>query len=475
MINEIMIDMAGYKKTLILPLVKVLLDILTIEAAIALSFYLRIYSPLTALIPVTKGIPPIMPYFYFSIVIIVIFIGTLAAFQSYRPHLHFSFSQEVIIIFKSCLLGILIAMSAAFWYRETSYSRVVFLLILFTSLPMLLVQRYFYHQFKLALSRRGHFILNLYLVGSPAVIPEFYKHFKRARIPYFHLLGIFSRHNVEMPEAAYMGTIDALPEYIGSGQADGLILAFDQSEPGAISRILDFTEGKNIDLFYYPEVFDLIKSNIQFVDVRGLFLLKLKSSPLSGWQGFIKRIFDIVLSVAGIFLLSPILGLIAILIKITSAGPILYKQERTGMDGRAFNILKFRSMVTDAEENSGPVWARKNDPRVTGIGKILRRTSIDELPQLINVIRGDMSLVGPRPERPHFVQEFKSLVPKYQERHRFRSGITGWAQVNGLRGQSSIEDRTKYDIYYIENWSLILDLKILILTIIAIFRGENAY
>ena len=266
-----------------------------------------------------------------------------------------------------------------------------------------------------------------------------------------------------------------MPEHLVKGRVDGLMLAFDQSDAGTISRILDFTEGKNIDLFYYPEVFDLIKSNIQFVDVRGLFLLKLKSSPLSGWQGFIKRVFDVTLSIIGIMFLSPVLLLAAILVKLTSRGPVLYKQERIGMDGKTFNILKFRSMISDAEAKSGPVWAKRDDPRVTAIGRFLRRTSFDELPQLINVIRGDMSLVGPRPERPHFVQEFKSVIPKYQERHRFRSGITGWAQVNGLRGQSSIEERTKYDVYYIENWSLAFDLKILILTLVAIFKGENAY
>ena len=145
------------------------------------------------------------------------------------------------------------------------------------------------------------------------------------------------------------------------------------------------------------------------------------------------------------------------------------------MDGRIFKIIKFRSMIKDAELKTGPVWAKKDDLRVTPFGSFLRRTSIDELPQLFNVIRGDMSLVGPRPERPEFVKEFESFIPKYQERHRFRSGITGWAQANGLRGQSSIEERTKYDVYYIENWSLAFDLKILILTTIAIFKGENAY
>ncbi len=467
--------MANFKRTLILPFIKVLLDIITIEAAIACSFYLRFYSPLTQFVPVTKGIPPLMPYFNFSLIILGVFITFLAVFQSYRPHLHFSFSQEVIIIFKSCFLGILIAMSAAFWYREATYSRIVFLLILFTSLPMLLIQRYFFHIIKLFLSRKGYFILNLFLVGSPKVIPDFFSHFSRAKIPYFRLLGYFSSEKVDLDTLSYYDTLENLSGLLEEVQVDGLILAFDQTDANYISRIMEITEGRNIDLFYYPEVFDLIKSNIQFVDVRGLFLLKLKSSPLSGWQGFIKRIFDILLSILGLILLSPMLALVAVLVKLTSTGPVLYRQQRIGLDGKSFHILKFRSMVSDAEKKSGPTWATRDDPRVTRIGKLIRRTSIDELPQLINVIRGDMSLVGPRPERPHFVQEFKSVVPKYQERHRFRSGITGWAQVNGLRGQSSIEDRTKYDIFYIENWSLMLDLKILILTIIAIFKGENAY
>ena len=381
----------------------------------------------------------------------------------------------MIIIFKSCLLGILIAMSAAFLYRESTYSRIVFFLIFFTTLFALLIQRYLYHLLKLSLSRKGYFILNLFLAGSPAILPEFYSHFRRANIPYFRLIGFFSQEKSEISGVPYFGRIDDLGKKLDEGGADGLILAFDQSDSGSIAKIIDFTEGKNLDMFYYPEVFDLIRSNIQFVDVRGLFLLKLKSSPLSGWQGFIKRIFDVVVSVAGLLLLSPLLILIGFLIRLTSRGPVIYRQERIGMDGKTFDMLKFRSMVTDAEKNSGPVWASQDDPRVTVVGKFLRRTSLDELPQLINVIKGDMSLVGPRPERPHFVQEFKSVVPKYQERHRFRSGMTGWAQVNGLRGQSSIEDRTRYDIYYIENWSLMLDLKILILTIVAIFRGDNAY
>ncbi len=176
-----------------------------------------------------------------------------------------------------------------------------------------------------------------------------------------------------------------------------------------------------------------------------------------------------------LILVSPILLLIALLVKLESRGPVFYKQERVGLDGNLFSVLKFRSMRLDAEANSGPVWAQKNDPRATRVGRFLRRFSLDELPQLINVLRGDMSLVGPRPERQHFVDQFKAEIPKYLERHRVKTGMTGWAQVNGLRGNAPISERTKYDVYYVENWSLVFDLKIIMKTLRAVLFGEDAY
>jgi exopolysaccharide biosynthesis polyprenyl glycosylphosphotransferase len=204
-------------------------------------------------------------------------------------------------------------------------------------------------------------------------------------------------------------------------------------------------------------------------------VLRLKAVEFSGWQGFLKRSFDLLVSLTGLIILSPLLLLLAVLVKMNSTGSVFYKQKRIGLDGREFTMLKFRSMVVDAEKESGPVWAAEKDPRTTSIGRFLRRTSLDELPQLINVIRGEMSLVGPRPERRVFVEQFRQQIPQYAERHRVRSGVTGWAQVNGLRGQSPIEDRTRYDVYYIENWSLWFDIKIILLTFLAIIRGENAY
>jgi exopolysaccharide biosynthesis polyprenyl glycosylphosphotransferase len=210
-------------------------------------------------------------------------------------------------------------------------------------------------------------------------------------------------------------------------------------------------------------------------DLGGLPLLTVRDIALRGWRLSLKRAMDIVVSAIALVLLSPLMLLTALLIKLESEGPVFYVQERMGMDAKPFMMLKFRSMRNDAESN-GPGWTVANDPRRTRLGKILRSLSVDELPQLINVLIGDMSLVGPRPERPVYVEEFRQSIPRYMDRHREKAGITGWAQVNGLRGDTSIAERTKYDLWYVENWSLWLDIKILIRTIFQIFSDRrNAY
>jgi exopolysaccharide biosynthesis polyprenyl glycosylphosphotransferase len=196
---------------------------------------------------------------------------------------------------------------------------------------------------------------------------------------------------------------------------------------------------------------------------------------MSTWNRILKRGFDVTFSLCALIIALPVMALIAVVIKLTSPGPVFYIQERIGLDGTSFPLIKFRSMRIDAEKSTGPVWNTKDDSRTTVIGRILRRTSLDELPQLFNVLSGQMSIVGPRPERPFFVEQFKSNVPKYLERHRVKTGMTGWAQVNGLRGDVPIEDRTKYDIYYVENWSLVLDIKIILKTIRAVIFARDAY
>jgi exopolysaccharide biosynthesis polyprenyl glycosylphosphotransferase len=210
-------------------------------------------------------------------------------------------------------------------------------------------------------------------------------------------------------------------------------------------------------------------------EFEGLPIIGLRGTPMVGWNRVLKRAVDIAGSALGLLVLSPLLLLLALAVKLTSPGPVLYRQKRMGLDGRVFHMLKYRSMRMDAEKECGPVWACPDDPRRTKLGSFMRRTSLDELPQLINVLRGEMSLVGPRPERPEFIAEFKTNVPHYMMRHMMKAGITGWAQINGWRGNTSLEKRIEHDLYYIKNWSLGLDFRIMALTLVRGVLHPNAY
>jgi exopolysaccharide biosynthesis polyprenyl glycosylphosphotransferase len=233
-------------------------------------------------------------------------------------------------------------------------------------------------------------------------------------------------------------------------------------------------ERVNVKLF--PDIVQIMSSEVTTSDLTGLPMVQIRDVALRGWNLALKRAMDLLVSAIGLVLLSPILMVLAVAVRLWGGpGPIFYTQERVGLDGRPFHLIKFRSMREDAEQKTGPVWASPDDRRRTRLGTFIRRWSLDELPQLVNVLIGEMSLVGPRPERPYFVEQFSREVPRYGERHNERAGLTGWAQVNGLRGQTSITERTKYDLFYVENWSLAFDIKILLKTIGAIFRDKNAY
>ena len=204
-------------------------------------------------------------------------------------------------------------------------------------------------------------------------------------------------------------------------------------------------------------------------------MININDVPLQGFNSLVKRAIDIVVSSAALVVMVIPFAIIAVLVKLTSRGPVFYRQERMGLDGRRFLIYKFRSMYHDAEAETGPIFARDDDPRRTPVGRLLRRSNIDELPQLWNVVRGEMSIVGPRPERPNFVAEFKDRIPQYMLRHKVKAGMTGWAQVHGWRGNTSIEKRIEYDLYYIENWAVRLDFKIMCLTLLRRFFHKHAY
>ncbi len=271
-----------------------------------------------------------------------------------------------------------------------------------------------------------------------------------------------------------LGQAGDLAELIVRHQINEVIIALPEATHQDILTLISECERGRAAIKVFPDLFQIMAGQVGIDVLGGLPLLTVRDVALRGWRRTAKRAMDIVGASVVLILASPLMMLTAILIKFDSPGPVFYLQERMGLDARSFQILKFRSMRTDAEVH-GPGWTRPGDPRVTRLGNTLRRLNVDELPQLINVLLGEMSLVGPRPERPVYVAQFRRSIPRYMDRHREKAGMTGWAQVNGLRGDTSIIERTKYDLWYIENWSLLLDIKILIRTAFNLFRSPNAY
>ncbi len=271
-----------------------------------------------------------------------------------------------------------------------------------------------------------------------------------------------------------LGGVDDLPRLIEEHHIDEVIIGLPELTHQEALTIISRCERGQVGIKIFPDLFQIIASELSIGDLGGLPLLSVRDVALRGWKLTLKRAVDLVGSALALVFLSPFLMLVALAIKLESPGPVFYAQERMGLDARPFWCIKFRSMRQDAEKD-GPGWTSENDPRRTRIGTFIRRFSIDELPQFINVLLGEMSLVGPRPERPVYVDQFRRSIPRYMDRHREKAGLTGWAQVNGLRGDTSIAERTKYDLWYIENWSLWLDFKIMLRTAISVFGSRHAY
>jgi Undecaprenyl-phosphate glucose phosphotransferase len=265
-----------------------------------------------------------------------------------------------------------------------------------------------------------------------------------------------------------LGTLAEVGEIAQREHVDHLYVALPLEEHSKMLELIEATSREVIDVKVVPDLLQFIALRARLEDLDGVPIININDIPLHGFNTWVKRAIDIAVSAVALLLLAVPLAIIAAVVRLTSPGRVFYRQERMGLDGRAFNVYKFRSMYEGAEDGTGPVWARDDDPRATPVGRWLRRFDLDELPQFWNVLRGDMSIVGPRPERPYFVEQFKHRIPQYMLRHKVKAGITGWAQVNGWRGNTSLEKRIEYDLYYIENWSVTLDLKIMWLTL---FRG----
>ncbi|MBI2619626.1 MAG: undecaprenyl-phosphate glucose phosphotransferase [Ignavibacteriales bacterium] len=469
--------MAHHRKDFLIPLLTVTSDVLAIEGAFLFSYWLRFYSPLTSVIPVELGFPPIEAYVYGSLFVIPSWLLLFHSRGMYRARRAAYFSDEFFPILRVVFFGMLLVMAAAFFYRAFSFSRLVFALLAVTGVVLIAAGRFVVLTFEQWWYARGHDIKNVILVGGNETARRVYESIAHHPSLGYRMVGYFTTRGKGQfsKRLPYLGSLSKVPHYLRHHAIELVLVALTSDEHPRLAKLIEEAEGLNTEIMMVPDLVELMTSRVRIKELEGIPFLQVKEAALTTWNRIVKRGFDIVVAVVILVLTSPLLGLIAAMIAMTSQGPPFYLQERVGLDGRTFNVLKFRTMRIDAEAKTGPVWAKRNDPRVTPLGKILRRLSLDELPQLFNVLKGEMSIVGPRPERPYFVKRFKDEIPKYLDRHRVKSGMTGWAQVNGLRGQAPVADRTKYDVYYVENWSLTFDLKIIFKTIRAVLFGKDAY
>lgn len=327
--------------------------------------------------------------------------------------------------------------------------------------------------------RKGRNLRQIVIVGAGDLGKEVAERVNAANWTGLEIVGFFSQNCTDEPKTTeafpILGDLDSLPNFVGSNSVDQVWVAMPLKDEETVKAVLHSLRHSAVDICYIPDIFGFQLLNHSFTEIAGLPVVNLSATPMEGINRWLKAIEDQVLAFIILTLVSPLMLLIAMGVKLSSKGPIFFRQERVSWNGEPFTMYKFRSMVTSVEEESGPVWAMQGESRATWFGSILRKSSLDELPQFINVLKGEMSIVGPRPERSVFVERFKDQVPDYMKKHLVKAGITGWAQVNGWRGDTDLKKRVEHDIYYIEHWSVWFDLKIIMLTFLKGFMHRNAY
>lgn len=397
----------------------------------------------------------------------------------YRPMRSRSIWHESIIIARSLIIGLLAFMSLLYFLHMTQFSRVLLAIfaVVFTALT------YSAHAVMRSIlsfiRSRGMNKKFVLIVGWTEACGEFVENLNHQPWFGYHVLGVVADGAEEQFSSRGLlriGQLDDLQQVITTHLVDYAIISIPNQTSGLLYNILAMCEEHGVQSLIVPDYVNILQARPRFETFAGMPLIDTRHVPLDdAVNATLKRTFDIVFSLIALLGLSPLFIVIALLIKFTSRGPVVFKQQRTGKNRRVFTMYKFRTMKADTEDADGCGWTIPNDPRRTPVGRLLRRTSLDELPQFWNVLIGDMSVIGPRPERPQLVDRFRHEVPKYMIKHRIRPGITGWAQVNGLRGDTSITERISLDIDYIERWSLMLDIKIAMKTFVACFVHPNAY
>jgi len=449
-------------------------DLAASLAAFFLAWFLRFEIEV---VPMTKGAPELGRYFDLLPVILVLYPIVFYFHGLYRPRGSSSRVDEAVAVLSGVLLSTVLLSGALAWYRPArepgsiepfTFSRVF--LALFAGLVLVLMIGNRVALRGLLRSASLHVgAQRILVVGAGKIGLEISEKLLAHRDHGFEVVGFLDddpgKQGRSFLGRPVLGTTRDVERVLAESPVDQVYVALPVEAHKKMMRVVQAVGSELVEVKLVPDILQYAAIKATLEDLDGTPVINLTQVPLQGWNSLVKRLVDLALSAAGLLVLLPLFPLLALAIWIEDRGPIFYKQERMGLDGRPFWIWKFRSMRVDAEASTGPIWAVQDDPRRTRLGGLLRRWSLDELPQLWNVLKGDMSLVGPRPERPSFVQEFRQRLPQYMLRHKVKAGITGWAQVHGWRGNTSIRKRLEYDLYYIENWSLGLDFKILWMTI----------
>ena len=458
----------------------VVIDAVVIYCSFCFSYYLRFECALT------KYIFPQAPYWRrlwqyqgMLLVLVPVYLILYAKFNLYKPKRYQNRSAEYKNLIKANTCAILFMLIYIVFMKIEHVPRSLIIIFYIISMMATLIERFVIKSFLQRTRKKGHNLKHIIIIGFSTAAEAYIDRIKANPQWGYMIHGIFDdnlNENFQYKNIYCIGKIRDLEKFLQNSSMDEVAITLSLKEYNKLETIVNMCEKSGVHSKFIPDYYKFIPTNPVTEDLNGLPVINIRNVPLTNTVNkFIKRAIDIVGSLVCIVIFSPIMAVVAILVKRSSPGPIIFCQERVGLHNKPFKMYKFRSMGVQSPSKEAKAWTTHNDPRVTPVGKVIRKTSLDELPQLFNVLKGDMSLIGPRPERPLFVEKFKEEIPRYMIKHQVRPGMTGWAQVCGFRGDTSIEGRIEHDIFYIENWTLAFDIKILFLTVFKGFVNKNAY
>lgn len=424
-----------------------------IGAAYFFSWYLRFKS---GFFVQDVGVLPAKTYFSALFLIIPGYLLLYSIFQLYMPRRVKSYRKELMDIIRANGIGFMIFILVLYFIKQEHFSRQMLCIFFFINISLEFASRYLIRTILWKMRKQGLNQKHILMIGESQMAEQYMDRLRENPKWGYQVF-------------AHLKDEEKLERILEGNELDEVVIALRAEDYGKLERIVDVCEKAGVHTKMIPDFGNVISTRPYIEDVQGIPVIHVRRVPLNIMRNrAAKRAVDLIGATVAIILFSPVMLLTVLVVALTEEGSVIYRQERVGLHNQVFYMYKFRSMIMQDEEKEKAEWSTRNDPRITPVGKLIRRTSIDELPQLFNVLKGEMSLVGPRPERPQFVQKFRDEIPRYMVKHQVRPRMTGWAQINGYRGNTSIEKRIEYDLYYIENWTMVFDMKILILTI---FKG----